>query len=107
MVQTRKLYGIVGQINQNSILIGGHIPSVEKLKNLNYPGKSPLTDTNKFYVIFNDNTPIPSDIVGERVKIWARPRKYKFHSKYSSNKGEIVEGWKIHLVKIEKNRDWS
>ena len=107
MPQTRKVYGIVNKINENSILIGGHNDSIDKLRGLNLKGISPLTDTNKFYVVFKEEQALPLYIIGEKVKMWVKVKKYKFHSTYEKNKGEIVEGWKLHLVKIEKNEDWS
>jgi hypothetical protein len=104
---TRKLYGVVGQVNAGSILIGGHNDSIDKLRAVKYPGKNPLTDTNKFYVVFKEEAAIPSDITGEKVVVWAQVKKYKFISSYAENKGEVMEGWKLHLIKIEKNKDWS
>jgi hypothetical protein len=102
-----KLYGVVSHVGVNSILLGGHNDSIIKLRKLKYPGKNPLTNTNKFYVVFKEEVVIPLGVIGEKVTVWVRVKKYKFHSTYEKNKGELVEGWKLHLVKIEKNGDWS
>jgi hypothetical protein len=105
MPQIWKLYGIVQDINANNILIGGHNDSVEKLKKLNLAGKNPLKD-NKFYVVFKEEAVIPMDIIKEKVVVWVHIKKYRFRSTYENNKNELIEGWKLHLVKIEKNRDY-
>ena len=106
MPQVKKLYGIVGFIGKNSILIEGHNDSIEKLQNLQYKGKNPLTNTNKFYVVFKEEIGIPENITGKKAVVWVIPKKYRFYSTYEKNKGELVEGWKLHLVKIEENEDW-
>ena len=106
MPQTRKLYGIIGSIGKNSILIGGHNDSIEKLRELTYRGNTPLTNTGKFYVIFKEEIAIPENITGKKVAVWVRPKKYRFYSTHEKNKGELIEGWKLHLVKIEENEDW-
>jgi hypothetical protein len=107
MPQVRKLYGTVGSIGKNSILLGGHNDSIEKLRKLQYKGKNPLTNTGKFYIVFKEEFVIPPGITGKKVIVWVRPKKYRFYSTYEKNKGEMVEGWKLHLVKIEENEDWS
>lgn len=106
MPQVKKLYGIVGSVGKNSILLGGHNDSIEKLQRLKYPGKNPLTNTGKFYVVFKEEIVIPKNITGRKAVVWVRPKKYRFYSTYEKNKGELVEGWKLHLVKIEENEDW-
>jgi hypothetical protein len=102
-----KLYGIVNSVGMNSILLGGHHESITKLKELKYPGKNPLTDTNKFYVVFKEESVIPLYVLGEKVVVWVKAKKYKFHSTYDKNKGLLIEGWKLHLIKIKKNKDWN
>lgn len=106
MPQTRKLYGIVNSIGKNNILLGGHNDSIEKLQKLKYKGKNPLTSTNKFYVVFREEIVIPKGITGKKAVIWVLPKKYKFYSTYEKNKGDLIEGWKLHLVKIEENENW-
>jgi hypothetical protein len=107
MPTIRKLYGVVNNIGINSILLGGHNDSIIKLRRFKYEGKSPITYTNKFYVVYKEEAIIPPDIVGEKVIVWVSVKKYKFLSTYKKNKGELIEGWKLHLLKIEKNSDWS
>lgn len=107
MSQVIKLYGIVNSIGKNTILLGGHNDSIEKLQKLNYKGKNPLTNDGKFYVLFKEEIAIPENITEQKAIVWVHPKKYRFYSKYEENKGELVEGWKLHLVKIEQNNDWS
>lgn len=102
MPQVIKLYGIVVSIGKNSILIGGGNESIDKIRRINYNGKNPLIDTGKFYVIFKEEIPIPENITGEKIVVWVLPKKYRFYSTYNRNRGELVEGWKLQLVKIEK-----
>jgi hypothetical protein len=56
--------------------------------------------------VFKEEFVIPAGITGKKVIVWVRPKKYRFYSTYEKNKGELVEGWKLHLVKIEENEDW-
>lgn len=107
MPQVRKLYGIVNSIGKSSILLGGHNDSIKKLQKLKYKGKNPLTRTNKFYIVFKEEIVIPLEIIGKKVAVWVLPKKYRFYSIYEKNKGELVEGWKLQLVKIEKIENWT
>lgn len=101
-----KLYGVVSKIYDNSILIGGHYDSMDKLKRVRHPGKSPVLN-NKFFVNFKEEAGFSPDIAGEKVMVRAKPVPYKFHSTYEKNKGELIQGWKLHLVDITKDSDWS
>ena len=107
MPQLRKLYGVVNSLGKNSILIGGHNDSVEKLNGLNYTGKGPLTNTGKFFVVFKEESNIPENIVGKKISICVRPKKYKFYSTYEKNKGELIEGWKLYMISIKLDSDWT
>ncbi len=97
-----KLFGICDHVGEKSLLIGGDNETMNKLHSFKHPGKSPLTDNNKFYVMFKETAAIPAGIEGEKITIWVRPSKYKFYSKFKNNEGEVVQGWQLNLSKIEK-----
>jgi hypothetical protein len=120
-----KLCGVVTWSNDKKILMGGHIPSIIKLKkyvdtNIKFvehhePGQEPvqgaakpsishpLTNSRKFYV--NHDAVLP-EIQGEKVIVWVNVCKYQFTSNATHNLGQQIRGWNLRLVRIEKNPDW-
>lgn len=113
MKKIYKLYGIVSNINDKNIIIGGHNETLDKLKRINIPGNNPILDSNKFIVSYNSSHRCPicledkPNLIGEKIIVWVHVRKYTFKSQYSHNLGEEISGWKLHLVSLEKNNDWS
>ena len=102
----RRLYGIISDISDKKIIIGGHNDTIEKLKKI-IPnnGRHPVLDGNKFYIQSNIN--VPTNLIGEKVEVWVYVKKYDFASTFIHNKGERIIGWNLVLEKIEKNIDWS
>ena len=99
-----KLYGVVSIVDEKKITLGGHHDTIEKLNRLSPPGKSPIKD-NQFYALCK-SVIIPSNIVGKKVIIWGVMRKYSFTSTLDYNRGDVINGWSIHLKKLEINGDW-
>lgn len=91
-----KLYGIAS-IDGKKLILGAS-PSIDKLPtNL----KAPIVD-GKIYILIN-NCPIPP-IEGEGVCAWVRIKKYTFTSSYEHNKGELIRGYSLYLIKVEKSK---
>lgn len=98
------LYGIVDKIEYKKIIIGGHNDSIEKLLRYKKENeKCPILEGNKVYISIKK--PLPLDFIGEKVLVKVNVKKYKFESKFSHNIGEMIEGWNLQLIEIEK-KNW-
>lgn len=105
-----KLLGVVSHFNGGHMYLGGHEPSCVKVRNLGL-----CTPSNKFYVtmpksldvlecINTNNSQMAFDsekIVGKKVMVWVRPKRYCFRSKYQHNKGELISGTSLILFKLK------
>ena len=105
-----KLLGVVSHFNGGHMIMGGHEPSCIKVNNLGL-----CTPSNKFQVTFprsldtlefiNINGAVmafDSDkIVGQKVIVWIRPRRYSFRSKYHHNQGKIISGTSLVIFKLQ------
>jgi hypothetical protein len=91
-----KLFGIASI--EGKILTLGSSPSIDKL-----PAGNKIPVVNGKINININNCPIPQ-VEGEGVCAWVRIKKYSFKSKYEHNKGEVVRGYSLYLIKIEKSK---
>ena len=91
-----KLYGIASI--EGKMLTLGASPSIDKLP---ASDRKPVVD-GKISIVIN-NCPIPP-IEGEGVCAWVRIKKYSFKSNYEHNKGELIRGYSLYLIKVEKSK---
>jgi hypothetical protein len=105
-----KLMGVVSTISGGHMIIGGHEPSCIKVNNLGL-----CTPSNKFHVtmprsldtleVINFNGAVmafdSSKIIGKKVIVWVRPRRYSFRSKYQHNKNEVISGTSLVMFKLQ------
>ena len=109
-MQALKLLGVVSHFNGGHMTMGGHDPSCVKVRNLGL-----CTPSNKFHVtmprsldtlecINVNGTEIDFDsdkIVGNKVMVWVRPKRYSFRSKYQHNKGKVISGTSLVMFKLK------
>ena len=109
-MQALKLLGVVSHFNGGHMYIGGHEASCIKVRNLGLCAPS-----NKFYVTMprsldtleciNFNGAVMAfdseKIIGKKVMVWVRPRRYSFRSRYQHNKGKIISGTSLVLFKLQ------
>jgi len=105
-----KLMGVVSHFNGGHMIMGGHEPSCIKINNLGL-----CTPSNKFQLTFprsldtleciNINGAVmgfDSDkIVGQKIVVWVRPRRYSFRSRYQYNKNKVISGTSLVLFKLQ------
>ena len=105
-----KLMGVVSHFNGGYMYLGGHEESCIKVNNLGL-----CTPSNKFHVTmprsldtlecinFNGSVMAFDSnlIIGKKVIVWVRPRRYSFRSRYQHNKNEIISGTSLVLFKLQ------
>ena len=105
-----KLLGVVSNFNGGHMIMGGHEPSCIKVRNIGL-----CTPSNKFYVtmprsldtiecinVNGSQLDFDSDkIVGKKVAVWIRPRRYSFRSRYQHNKGKVISGTSLVIFKLQ------
>jgi len=84
------LQGIVDRVEDKQIVIGGHLPTIEKVKKIG--PNPPLIRGNKIYIKCKGHT-IEPDIEGHSVTIRAKIRHYSFKQK---------KGWNLYLISCKK-----
>ena len=109
-MQALKLLGVVSHFNGNHMYLGGHEASCIKVRNLGLCAPS-----NKFYVTMPKSVDIiecintnnsqmafdPEKIVGKKVIVWVRPRRYCFRSRYQHNKNEVISGTSLVIFRLQ------
>jgi hypothetical protein len=100
MLRSIKLYGVVDSVEEKKLVLGGHLNTIEKLRNIDH-GISPIMESNKFCVKHSNDC--DNILPGDKVLVWAQVKKYRFASKFQHNFGEQIIGWSLILKKIEKH----
>ena len=136
MPQPRKLCGIVSYVDSKYMIIGGHITSINIIKDIdrrmrklidkktgkvfraikdvkddtdtvtNVVYANPLKEGLKFKTTSGKKLNILNISAGDPVIVWTVPRLYAFQSKYEHNKDQWITGWSLTCFKVEKNHNW-
>lgn len=102
---SRKLHGVVSSVDDKIIIIGGHIPSLEKLRDINDQLTANFNPISYNNVSINYGTVPVDNLIGKKVTVWVRIKKYNFKSTFTHNLGEVVFGWYLQLIKVEES-EW-